>query len=53
VPGGPGYKHLEPGDVVVRVNGEVSLFEGQNFCSSALPSPFCFCSFLGSLSFYV
>ncbi|KAG4923412.1 hypothetical protein JHK87_048952 [Glycine soja] len=23
VPGGPGYKHLEPGDVVVRVNGEV------------------------------
>ncbi|XP_027334949.1 protease Do-like 7 isoform X8 [Abrus precatorius] len=23
VPGGPGYKHLEPGDVLVRVNGEV------------------------------
>ncbi|XP_057433604.1 protease Do-like 7 isoform X2 [Lotus japonicus] len=24
VPGGPGYKHLEPGDVLVRVNGEVT-----------------------------
>ncbi|WJX38262.1 Protease Do-like 7 [Trifolium repens] len=23
VPGGPGYKNLEPGDVLVRVNGEV------------------------------
>lgn len=23
VPGGPAYKHLEPGDVLVRVNGEV------------------------------
>ncbi|KAJ7960112.1 protease Do-like 7 [Quillaja saponaria] len=23
VPGGPGYKHLEPGDVLVHVNGEV------------------------------
>lgn len=24
VPGGPAHKHLEPGDVLVRVNGEVS-----------------------------
>ncbi|KAJ7964515.1 protease Do-like 7 [Quillaja saponaria] len=23
VPGGPGYKHLEPGDVLIHVNGEV------------------------------
>jgi hypothetical protein len=27
VPGGPGDKHLEPGDVLVRVNGQVSLFD--------------------------
>eukprot|EP01018_Ginkgo_biloba_P021651 Gb_35730 [translate_table: standard] len=25
VPGGPAHKHLEPGDVLVRVNGEVLL----------------------------
>lgn len=24
VPGGPAHKHLEPGDVLVRMNGEVS-----------------------------
>lgn len=24
VPGGPAYTHLEPGDILVRVNGEVS-----------------------------
>ena len=24
MPGGPAHKHLEPGDVLVRVNGEVS-----------------------------
>ena len=27
MPGGPAYEHLEPGDILVRVNGEVSLFD--------------------------
>lgn len=27
MPGGPAYEHLEPGDVLIRVNGEVSLFD--------------------------
>ena len=40
MPGGPGYKHLEPGDVVVRVNGEVSLFEGQIFAPLPYPPHF-------------
>lgn len=25
MPGGPAHKHLEPGDVLVRVNGEVGV----------------------------
>lgn len=25
VPGGPAHKHLEPGDVLIRINGEVSM----------------------------
>lgn len=25
VPGGPAHNHLEPGDVLIRMNGEVSL----------------------------
>lgn len=37
MPGGPGYKHLEPGDVLVRVNGEVSLFEGNPLGGISFP----------------
>lgn len=44
MPGGPGYKHLEPGDVLVRVNGEVSLYQGQIFL---LPYPSLPSSFFG------
>jgi len=49
VPGGPGYKHLEPGDVLVRVNGEVSLHQGQIFCFLGPASPFHFWCLFGSL----
>jgi len=47
VPGGPAYKHLEPGDVLVRVNGEVSLLDGK---SCPLPKKFFAFSF-GKKSF--
>lgn len=25
VPGGPAHNHLEPGDILIRMNGEVSM----------------------------
>jgi len=47
VPGGPAYKHLEPGDVLVRVNGEVSLLDGK---SRSLPKKI-LCTFFDKKSF--
>lgn len=40
VPGGPAYLQLEPGDVLVRVNGEVSYTFSQTYFL------FCFFFFL-------
>ena len=28
VPGGPSHNHLEPGDILIRMNGEVSMSLG-------------------------
>lgn len=28
VPGGPAHNHLEPGDILIRINGEVSMSRG-------------------------
>lgn len=28
VPGGPAHNHLEPGDILIRINGEVSMYMG-------------------------